>query len=234
MIYGLIICAGKQTRYACSVPKSLAMLDDTTTILDINIKNMSKYSDVVYIVCSNENSKYFSNYNNLIVIESGYGSGDAILKVFNKLDIKDGDTCFIQWGDSLQKDTSVFNKLLNNYNGISLIPCTFEDKPYVQVIQIDNKVKVLFSKFNEQVSSGYHDLSIFYCNANDLLKYLNEWRDNNFIDGHYCHKHSNEFEFLDVFNDTDIRATVLNIENYNDFSFNTVEQFNKLKESLNV
>lgn len=234
MIYGLIICAGKQTRYNSNTPKSLAKINDNTTLLDINIKNMSEYSDVVYIVCSNENSKYFSNYDNLIIIDSGYGSGDAILKALNKLDIKNEDTCFIQWGDSLQRDTIIFNELLSNYRGISLIPCTYEDKPYVQIIQNNNKVKVLFSKFNDPISSGYHDLSIFYCNAIDLFTYLKEWRDSNFKNGHYIHKHSNEFEFLDVFNDTEIDATVLNIEHYDDFSFNTVEQFNKLKEDLNV
>lgn len=233
MIYGFIICAGKQSRFEIDTPKALVPIDGKP-LLDINIDNMNKYCDIVYVVCSKDNKKYFKNYSNLIVIESGFGSGDAVLKAINSVFVKDDvsilDSCFIQWGDSLQKE-EIYKYCIDNYKGITLIPCVKEEKPYVQIIQKDkDHVNVLFSKFGDSITNGYHDLCLFYCNAAVLHLYLKDFYDliYNEETESFVHKHNNEMEFLDVFNDVKLPAQIIEVPNYKSFSFNTVNQYKEL------
>lgn len=228
MVYGLIICAGKQSRFGLDLPKALVTYKDSC-LLDLNLDAMNKYCDKSYVVCSNYNKQYFESYNK-IVIESGLGSGDAVLKALQNLDLKPTDTCFIQWGDSFQTE-DIYKACIENFNDEDLevlIPCVYEDKPYVKVSNnIDGNTEILFSKYGDNITPGYHDLSIFYSNALMLLNKLKEFNCKYYINGKYNHKH-NEFEFLDVFNDTDLNATILNMGTYKDFSFNTLEQYNNL------
>ncbi len=232
MIYGLIICAGKQSRFKSDIPKALMQINGTS-LLERNIKAMTPYCDEIYTVCSTENQHHFKTPNK-IVINSGKGSGDAVLKALEKLHIAPDDSCFIMWGDSLQNST-IFAVLKKNYHGVSLIPCTYEENPYVQIIPMKkDKVLVRFSKFGEPISAGFHDLSIFYCNAIELLEKLKEFQHKILdLDENYVHKHNNEMEFLDVFNETDLRANILDLKYYKAFSFNTLEQFQKLVDEEN-
>ena len=156
LIYGLIIAAGNQTRFKTDIPKAIMPINNTT-LLDINIKSMSKYTDKIYVVCSYNNKNYFDNYNT-IVINSGKGCGDAVLKALENLS-NDND-CYIKWGDSLHLD-DIYNNM--NINSKMIIPVRYEKNPYVQIIaNKNNKIeKVLFSKYGENITDGYHDLSIF-------------------------------------------------------------------------
>ncbi len=234
MIYGLIICAGRQSRFKSETPKALMKIGDET-ILDRNIKAMSPFCDKVFVICSFQNEKYF-DAEDKIIIESGKGSGDAVWQALERIKPKTEDLCFVQWGDSLQRP-EIFKILNKNFSGVNLVPCVYEEKPYVQIKQVENgKLNVSFSKFNEEINPGFHDLSVFYLKALDLLDNLRKFRnkilDNN---GNYVHKHGNEMEFLDVFNETDIKADVCECDSYQDFSFNTVEQFyDLLKRSGNI
>lgn len=233
MIYGLIICAGKQSRFKSDIPKALVEFNGKS-LLDVNISNMSPFCDEIHVVCSYENEHFFT-CKNKIVISSGKGSGDAVWQALEHLNVKDGDSCYIMWGDSLQK-AALFEQLKLKYNGETIIPCRFEENPYVQVIQKEeNKLEIRFSKFKETITAGYHDLSLFYCNALELLSKLREFRSKILDDnGNYVHKHGNEMEFLDVFNETDLPATILDVKNYDDFAFNTIEQFNELKNKMSI
>ena len=228
MIYGLIMCAGKQSRFGAELPKALIEYHGKC-LLDINLDAMNKYCDKSYVVCSIENKQYFKDYNR-IVIKSGLGSGDAVMKALQHLDLQPSDTCFIQWGDSLQTE-DIYKSCIDNFDSDDLevlIPCVYEDKPYVKVYNnIDGNTQIFFTKYGDTISPGYHDLSVFYSNALMLLNKLVEFNCKYYKDGCYNHKH-NEFEFLDVFNDTDLNATILNMKAYKDFSFNTLEQFNDL------
>lgn len=229
MIYGLIICAGRQSRFKSETPKALVNLKGKT-LLQRNIEAMEPFCDKVYVVCSIENQHFFK-VENKIVISSGKGSGDAVWQALEKLNIKKGDSCFVLWGDSLQK-TSIYKLLISNYEGKTVIPCVLEEKPYVQIKQNgEDTITVKFSKFNEPITKGYHDLSVFYCNAYDLLNNLREFRSKILDkDAKYKHKHNNEMEFLDVFNETNIKAELKEVEAYKDFSFNTIEQYEQLLE----
>ena len=225
LIYGLIIAAGNQTRFKTDIPKAIMPINNTT-LLDINIKSMSKYTDKIYVVCSYNNKDYFDNYNT-IIINSGKGCGDAVLKALENLS-NDND-CYIKWGDSLHLD-DIYNNM--NINSKMIIPVRYEKNPYVQIIvDKNNKIeKVLFSKYGENITDGYHDLSIFYANIGYLKRYLKEFADK-ILDKKtnlYIHKHNNELQFLDVFNETEIECYVDILDGINDYSFNTLEEFNKL------
>ena len=237
MIFGLIVAAGNQNRFLSDKPKALADYKGEC-LLDHNIEELSKVCEKVYVVCSTTNEHYFDSKYNKIVIESGYGSGDAILSALDQIRPNFRDKCVIQWGDSISHDdiiSKTFDAKDLGFFGI-IVPCVYEDHPYVQFIQKSAlSLKVLFSKFNEPVSAGYHDLSIFYCNAFQVYHYLNTykmWILNPEFDGkkYIYPEHGNEMEFLDILNQTDIAAKLKIVENYEDLSFNTIEELEELNK----
>ncbi len=226
MVYGLIISAGNQSRFESAVPKAL-MKYGNKTLLDENLHNMKQFCDEVFVVCSVTNHDWFTAYP-LIIISSGKGCGDAVLQALQTLNIRDGDTVFIQWGDCLHTPI-IYEKVLQSYCGRCVIPCIEEHTPYVQVLpESDNTVQILFSKYGEKTSHGYHDLSLFYGNAKSILTHLENFARNILVDGKYIHKHGNELQFLDVFNETSLEANIIELIDYKTFSFNTLDEFKQL------
>lgn len=237
MIFGLILAAGNQSRFQGDKPKALVEYKGEC-LLDHNIAELSKVCEKVYVVCSTTNEQYFDNKYNKIVIESGYGSGDAILSALSQIKPNFRDRCIIQWGDSISHDdiiSKTFDSKDLGFYGV-VIPCVYEDNPYVQFIQKSSvSVKVLFSKFNEPVSAGYHDLSIFYCNAFQVYHNLNTYKmwilNPEVGDKKYIYpEHGDEMEFLDILNQTDITAKLKIVEDYKDLSFNTLEELEQLNK----
>lgn len=233
MVYGLIIAAGKQSRFSEATPKAL-MAYKNSTLLDINIENMEAICDEVYVVTSYENTQWFKGHQQL-VIESGYGCGDAVMRALALLKLNSDDTVFIQWGDCLHTK-QIYRDLKNIYVDKWLIPCVREDNPYVQVVQeADYKIHIYFSKYNEPITGGYHDLSLFYGNAVELqqklVSFADSIRSNENKIHLYKHKHGNEMQFLDVFNETNLKGQIIEYTEYDMFAFNTVEEFTKLINS---
>ena len=226
MTYGLIISAGNQTRFASDRPKALLDTPSGETLLELNMANMHEVCDFVYVVCSHQNRVWFDTPEK-IVIDSGKGCGDAVMKALQQLPLKPTDKVFIQWGDSYHK-VDLYRLLLNTYTSRFLIPCRKEDNPYVCVVPEHNNVKVHFSKYGETCDSGYHDLSLFYGNAYRLLSYLEEFRDMIDKEGVYKHKHGNEMQFLDVFNETYMPAEIVEVSDCKGFSFNTLDEFKQI------
>ena len=230
---GLIIAAGKQKRFNDNEPKALVKINDKC-LLDINVSILKEYCKKVYVVCSYSNKEYFSDSKyDKIIIESGYGSGDAILKAINILNISSGNI-IICWGDTLL-NKSLCDITCSNYKGISLVPCLYENCPYVRIVQKNNTLKIFFSKYGDIVVPGFHDMSLFLCNLEDLLNSLNKFnclfynKDENM----YQHPHGNEFEFLDIFNDTKMKAHILEIDNKSrTYSFNTKEELSYILKEL--
>jgi hypothetical protein len=198
------------------------------TLLDINISNMKTVCDEVYVVTSKDNTKWFTQGYNELIINSGMGCGDAVMRALSLLDLDKNDTVFIQWGDSLC-EVSLLELLENSYTDKWIIPCAYEESPYVQIIGTETGVQVHFSKYGEDVSAGYHDLSLFYGNASAMLDSLTDLHHKYFKDGQYVHPHGNELTFLDVFNETDLPVSLLPTI-FSSFSFNTVQEFTKLYE----
>jgi hypothetical protein len=236
MIYGFIIAAGNQSRFNSELPKALVSVGNSgVPLLHYNITMMNKYCDKVFVVCSHKNKVYFTAYNsvyndaNLIVIDSGLGCGDAIYKALCNVDIYPNDRCFIQWGDSIQKK-STYDKVAEyaTYSSV-VIPCTIEDSPYVQIKPDgENRVKVLFSKFGDPITKGYHDLSLFYCNCYDLFKAM-ESIVTSWYNGVDYNMNNREYSFLDTFNYTDISVDILDVGEVGLNSFNTVEDLINLE-----
>ena len=237
MIYGFIIAAGNQTRFNSDTPKALSKITGEVTCLDFNINRMRGVCDKIYVICSKEKEKYFENYKDRIAIESGKGCGDAVLQTLKSFEFEDNDCCFIQWGDSLIDPTSYFTvKHMYSGNIDVNIACRLEKSPYVKITQdlFTDFVTVEFSKFGEVNGSGFHDLSLFYGNCKKILKYCEEFYKVFYNEDHYEHKHGNEFNFLDVFNDTNITGNIVVFdENIKAYSFNTEEEYKKMIGELN-
>ena len=225
MIYYLLMSAGKQSRYGDKMPKALVDINGKP-LLDRNIENVRPFADNCIIVCSNQNQDYFANYDK-IIIDSGYGCGDAVMKALNNIKPNDNDLCIIQWGDSLQ-EPKLYKDMLNNVKDGILIPCNYEIKPYVQIIPYQNTVKALFYKYGDNVSNGLHDQSVFIAPAKYLQYELNMFAKKIKTKEGYVHKHNNEMLFLDLFNERQTRANIL-LNTYKTIAFNTKKEFEKLK-----
>lgn len=241
MIYGLIIAAGKQSRFNSEVPKALVPYKGKP-LLETNIERLRKYCNIVYVVCSPENEKWFSKYDK-IVIKSGLGCGDAVYNALVSLppvSITNDDSVFIQWGDCAV-DPQVYAECLRvaktDDSQATLIPCRLEKNPYVAIEQVlSNLINVKFSKYDKMPEQGYHDLSVFYSKSMfTLLSSLTEFRYMFFNNGKYNFpKHNNEFQFLDVFNECLTSAKIIDMtdKNLECFSFNTLEEYNKQVDKM--
>jgi len=74
-------------------------------------------------------------------------------------------------------------------------------------------------------------LSLFYCNTGYLYKYLEIFANKITVNNSYVHKHNNEMQFLDIFNETDIDGYIQEMY-INDYSFNTIDELEKIKYKL--
>lgn len=236
MRVGFILAAGKQSRFDSHIPKALSMYNGSS-ILDMNIDIMKLYCDDIFVVCSDTNKKYFNKYKT-IVTKKNSGCGDTVAKAIdyyiNKYKPSNNTECIIQWGDSIQT-YSVYESLDfgDKSDFIIQVPCYEEKSPYVNLKLnefLNNHIeKVLFSKFGEVDNSeyGWHDCSLFYGNIyyiyNVCIRFLNCFREK---DGYKDIGHGNEFNFLDIFNETMARGFGRPINKNKGFpkSFNTVDE----------
>ena len=232
MIYGLILSAGNESRFNADYPKALSTIQGKV-MLDINIQHMEEVCDKVYVVCSTTNYHLFEKYSS-IIIKSGKGCGDAVLKALCELPLRDDDTVLIQWGDSLTQTSNILKLMCAEYEGRLVIPIAEEDTPYVQIIPAEDKyhAKVLFSKYGENIDiKGYHDMSVFYGDAKTLLFYLEKFASKYETDVGYDHPHGNELQFLDLLNETEIEVKLVDL-NCITIAFNTIEEYNKIKHGV--
>ena len=233
MIYGFIIAAGNQTRFNSSVPKALSKLGNKTC-LDYTISKLENICDKVFVVCSKDKENYFLNYN-IISIESGLGCGDAILKTLRKFNFNSNDSCFIQWGDSILEDKIYTHLKYHSYEDSDInIACRFEHNPYVKLLSsnFNKHIDVYFSKYKEVHGDGLHDLSLFYGNPLHILKYCEIFYNKFFTGESYKHKHGNEFNFLDIMNETDIIASVVIMNKVKSYSFNTEDEYKQMTQEI--
>lgn len=233
MTYGLIFSAGKETRFDDDKPKALSIIGDVC-LLDHNVSCLSKYCDIVYIVCNHDNKCWFDGYNT-ITIDSGYGCGDAVLQALANIHFNYSDNVYIAWGDCVLSNEVILRTQSTIGNGNKdcvVIPCTFEHNPYVRLIPCEHQhAKVEFAKYGEVNGSGFHDFGIFHGRANYILQYLSQFHakiyDKNA--NKYVHKHNNEMQFLDVLNETDIEVLLLPFDDAIVKSFNTKEELKKIR-----
>lgn len=227
MTLGLIISAGKESRFESIRPKSLSMVNEKC-LLDHNIALLKNHCDVVYTICSKENEHWFNKYDKKI-IESGGGCGYAVYQALKLFDLVKYNHVFISWGDCILQE-KVLLKLKNNKLDSSIvIPCTFEQNPYVSLKNNKDGIDVKFSRYGEFVDGGYHDFGVFMGHSNEILTSLTQLHSKVFKNGKPHHKHGDEMNFLDIFNETNICGELLIIEDCKSLSFNTVQELKKIK-----
>lgn len=228
MTYGLIFSAGNETRFDDLKPKALSMIDGQC-LLDINIQNLKTICDKVYVVVSNANKHFFNNYNT-IIIESGKGCGDAVMKVLRTIHFNKDDMCVISWGDCVIQNDVLRNMVNSFKKGLDIIvPCAFENDPYVSLSKSHGYINVKFKKYGETCICGYHDFGMFYGVCSNIQKHLEVFSQKITFGNGYKHKHGNEMQFLDVFNETDIYGDLIEITNNVPLSFNTKKELNEIK-----
>lgn len=230
MRYGLIFSAGKETRFDDDKPKSLSTINGKC-LLDHNIEVLEHFCNSTLVVCSTNNQHYFEGYDK-IVIDSGKGCGDAVFQALQKFYFFPNDSCIILWGDCVSQE-SICKRMVEFYNNKEVvIPCFYENEPYVRLSyrQIPNKsINVEFGKYGEVSGPGFHDFGIFLAPCRYLLYYLDDFATKiKGKNGEYSHKHGNEMQFLDLFNETDIYGELLEIQDVKPLSFNTKEELYEL------
>ncbi len=230
---GLIISAGKQTRFGSEIPKAL-MEFDGKPIAKRSIEILEKFCDEVYVVTSFDNNSYFidKGIHQTMPIESGLGCGDAVYKaVHTLLKSKKNFQVIICWGDTIL-DEFVIGKSLQIFDlqfNCNVMPCETIESPYVQISEIGNGyLDVKYSKYNEKTTKGYHDLSLFFLDAVELDQACEKFREMHFVGERYVHEHGNEFTFLDLFKEKLLKCKIVPIESTTSKSFNTLEEFKQL------
>ena len=226
----IIIAAGKQSRFKSDVPKALAKLDNGE-VLAVHNYNMLKRLGDVYIAVSDENKVYFKEYFNdstlICVGKPGYGSGDAVYKALGEL--MPNEHVVICWGDVYITERHL--EVLSNspkIKGIT-IPVREEINPYVCI----SKYRVLFSKYGDKMpAKGLHDLSMFIVDPFSITLFSKLFRTKFFKDDMYCTEHGNEFEFLDLINFTPIDVELDIVDNIDDYSFNTLDEFTNISKMI--
>lgn len=233
MVYGLIISAGNETRFASDTPKALSKINGVP-LLTMNCNRLRKVCDSVLVVVSTKNKSFFEGYST-IEIESGFGCGDAVWKALKSLHFNEGDRCIVQWGDCLPSE-EVYAKMLSCKDDYDvLIPAQYEDSPYVEIeVDGENRAKgVLFSKYGEtKGGKALHDLSVFCLNPASALCFMDSFHASRWDSGRgrYSSKHGDEFQFLDLVNDTGINAKVMVVDGVRNIAFNTVQEFEEIRE----
>ena len=153
MIYGLVISAGKQSRFNSEIPKAL-MPYKGKPLLDYNIEHLKHYCNLVYVVCSHENAHWFSSYDRLI-IDSGYGCGDAVVRALKLLPPFDStDMVFIQWGDCLV-DSEVYKKCYEISPHLGLFLVNLKQILMSQLNQINLLLRYCFQNMEKKLIRGF-------------------------------------------------------------------------------
>lgn len=229
---GLILAAGKQTRFKSDIPKALSLYENKT-VLEHNISVIDKYVDEVYVVCSNWNLDKFKELGiendrvKILSIDSGLGCGHGVMLSL-KL-IKEYSDILLLWGDSIQDDI-VISRLVDSYRGYFLVPVVMEEKPYVQFKAGERHFihNVFFSKYNHNIDEfGYHDLSVFMFDKELIYKKLYKMHIKGWTGESYNTK-SGELIFLEMFNENKNLGKILKMNNVKAKSFNTLEEFDEI------
>ena len=81
-------------------------------------------------------------------------------------------------------------------------------------------------------SKGFHDLSMFIVDPFSITLFSKLFRTKFFKDDMYCTEHGNEFEFLDLINFTPIDVELNVVDNIDDYSFNTLDEFTNISKMI--
>jgi len=195
----LIISAGKGSRMNSKLPKILFKTKNNKTNLENLIIDTKEYFKNIYLIIDKSQEQIFKKQKNikLICINSGLGSGHAILEGIKKINKISSDITII-WGDAIITDKNILKEIINykmsDCSGI--IPVKQVKNPYVCFKITEDFIcsSVDFSKYGEINKNGLQDLCIFRFKTKILKKQLQEFHNNTFKNNYITI--SKEFEFL--------------------------------------
>lgn len=222
MIY--FISAGKGSRMNSEIPKSLHKINGIPNL----VRNIGLLNEDYFVVVNKDQKEHYLKYiseDKLIFIDSGLGSGHAIMQ----LNLKDDD--IIIWGDAVISNVAIINEL-KKQSGFA-VPLKRTSDPYVNFIcDMNLKIKeVLFSKYGETSKSGLQDCCIFKVSEKSV-QYLEQLH-NAIWKGRYITE-SGEFEYLYLMHYMSNVGDCANgyITNYPDSidSYNTIEELKIIEE----
>ena len=241
---GIILAAGRQTRFQEDLPKCLLQYDDDLTILEKNIDVLSRYCDGVCVVVNKNinNDELISvahlgfNRVHIIKIESGLGTGHAVYETLKQIQNNEyKQTVVLTWADSIQDQTSVIDATINNYNGKCTVPLKFEDKCYMKFLTssiTNNIIKVYRPQGGLHLQFGLHDFSLFRFDMAYIYVLLDLYHEKYFNGFDYNTK-SRDMNFIDLFNEFGLsnfaNAVIIDDPKISSINaFNTIEEYDEI------
>lgn len=220
----LIVCAGKQSRFASTTPKALVGYR-STTLLEYNVQQLQHTFCInsTYVICNEQNVEHFEPYRHLaypVVTYDNKGTGDTIKKA---VEFTKSKHALVVWGDALFRPQMLEQVAI--YSSDVVVPVARRQKPYVN-IETDKETitGVQFGKYNEvNAEWGYQDMSMFF--INDVQKVMNTL-DEELYDT--CISKYGELDFLNVL--PKVHSKVCQVR-ASPNSFNTVEELRKVWRS---
>ena len=253
-----ILAAGNSTRFL-GIPKELIRVNNKYNIENTLEKCFQKF-DKIYIVTNkqkfpslvevliditknNENKDLLKNCET-IYIESGFGSGDAIIKMYNEFLKKEEfktttNDFYLLWGDAYITDERLINLLIRKAlinKTCLLFPIKKKIKPYCS-IKLSNLVYKPNSKDKYYLASdysfnnnedGYQDQCIFKFNK-DLIEHLVNLNNlNKYIEN------KKEYQFLDIlyYLDSINKNAICYSTIYDIYSYNTIEELKEIENKI--
>ena len=231
----IILAAGKGSRMQSNIPKALHSINNKVNLQNTLEKTNTLFKNV-YIIVNEKDKHHFDNFDNVISIQSGLGSGHAIMQSIEKIENLSNNFCIV-WGDAYFENDKIFKEIIE-YDNEMCIPLQEKKHPYV-TFKIDDNFNIQsvdFSKYGEIHEYGLQDKCLFKVNKIKLYKALKDFHNCTYKDGRYITE-SNEFEFLYVMhvlaNNNNSMQGYITDEN-TVHSYNTKDEIQKIEEYLNA
>ena len=218
---GIIPLAGEGSRLGLKKPKSLAIIKNKVTVIEVIIRKIMNHCDhIVLIINPKFEKKFFNiiskkfNINKFTFCYQATpkGMGDAIFMsqpIWRKY-----LRLVVIWGDQLGISKKTINKSIKIHKSkknLITLPITKKIKPYVEIKIKKNKInKIIQSREGEITSSiGYSDLGFFVLSNNNLLFFWDKFLKRKII-GRVT-KETNFLPFLKFINDYLYKVNFLEI-----------------------
>lgn len=242
----LIVASGKSSRFG-GFPKAFCQIGNKLNIQN-TIDIAKNYYDIIYVgVNKGTYDKYGDALKDCVPfwIKTGQGDAHSILKCMYHIKgiDTDIDRISICWGDAIFVDATPFKVINSNIaDDLVKVLCSIDKNPYAW-FDVDDRDAILkshFAKNQQPIEEGIHDQSLFDCDFDYLLMYLNKYRESLCIpmDNDEDNSDINEMKFLYFFefliNNDFEPAKCVYVKPGKVFSFNTQEELEEIKSILSM
>lgn len=234
---GLLLCAGKQSRFHSSTPKSLLpFFPQGPCALDFALKAFQPYCQEIYVVIDETQSpglfaEKISSQNSvhLLSIRSGQGDAHAIHAALCKLDARADTSALVGWGDAVFQNSQFISQLVAGISSQEiLVPVVYEKAPYVKIIFEDSSKQIYDVQQSKKSEwdgrPGWHDLSCFSIPVGPYLKEYSQW----------IQAGQDDFSFMSLLKEQKslIAKAVPVLDGTKSLSFNDLREHRKVADQL--